>query len=321
MTAQGLREKITANSRAWHLADEEEKKALHRENVELYAQLDGLTGSVSTYDGKTGAWKTAKPGTEDYVAAELPQAAQLSGEAARLQKGATEKALSGLARAKNKAGKAIDAQEAAIGETYQSARNRAAAQNEIERKNLGEQAAQSGLNTGAAGQLALAQNMAAQGELSAIDAQESEARRETAQARRELESEYAFAVAEAQAEGDYALAQALYDEAVRYDEAQRARARDQEDIAQKTYQLARENRLREAEDEERSYQRGQDAAKWAYQVEQQKREDAQRQEDALLKQAQSRASFGDFQGYAKLGYSQEEIDRMGRLWRYYQFIK
>lgn len=315
MTVQGLREKITANSRAWHLAeDEKTRQALHRENVELYAQLDGLTGGVSTYNGKTGVWHTAEPGTADYQAAALPEAERLSGEVTRLQQGAARKTLAGLDRAKNKAEKAIDAQEAAIGGIYQAARNQEAAQREIEKKNLGERAAQSGLNTGAAGQLALAQSVASQGNQAAIDSQEAQARETAAQARREMESDYALAVAEAQAEGDYALAQALYDEAARYDQARRQQAAEQADIYRDVYQMAQTNRRREAEDEERGYQRGQDAAQFAAQADRQ-------QKELLLKTAQSRADFGDFQGYASLGYSQEEIDRMTSLWRYYQFIR
>lgn len=315
MSAQGLREQIAANSTAWiSTRDKKQRDALHQKNVELYSQLDALTGSTSTYDGRTGTWTTSQPGAGDYAATPLPQVSDLSGQAAKLQRETTQKSIASLERAKGRADAALSAQEAAIGGIYQSARNQAAAQGEIGRKVLGEQAAQSGLNTGAAGQLALAQNVAQQGALSAIDAQETQARRENAQARQTMESDYAYAVAEAQAEGDYALAQALYDEAVRYDKAQLERAKAQEEQSRDVYALARQNR--QLED-----QRADEAREWAWQAQERALSAQQRQEDADLKSALSRASFGDFQGYLRLGYTQGEVDRMTRLWRYYQFVK
>ena len=322
MTVQGLREQITANSRAWHLAkDEKERRALHDENVKLYGELDARTGSVSTYDAKSGVWSTSRPGTEDYQAMSLAQPRNLSAEVEARQKAATARSVAALGRAKGQAERTLDAQEQALGGVYQAAKNRTAAQSEIARKNLSEQAAQSGLNSGAAGQAALAQNVAAQGELAALEGQEAQARAELNQARQEMERDYALAVAEAQAEGDYALAQALYDEAARYDQAQREQARIQEGIARDVYQMAQSNRQAEAQAEERGYQRGQDAARWARELAQQEAEQARQKEEDAIKIAQSRAAFGDFQGYAALGYSQAEIDRMTQLWRYYQFIR
>lgn len=61
-----LKKQADANSAAYGTADEATRKALHDENVELYRQMDEISGSVSTYDPKTGRW------SRDYYNSGIP---------------------------------------------------------------------------------------------------------------------------------------------------------------------------------------------------------------------------------------------------------
>lgn len=333
MTAQGLREMISANSRAWHLTkDEEAKKRLHASNVALYSELDGLTGSTSRFDEKTGLWSTTQPGAGDYVAAALPETASLAPQVERLYETAKAKELQALEAAHQKSRSALSGQTAEVEALYQEAKNDVAAQHEVARHNLGEWKAESGAASGASDQIALAQNVAAQGELGRLTRQEAAEKSALSNAWREAEEEYAQAVAQAKADGDYALAGALYEEAVRYAGEEKDRALRQEGIAREVFELARENRQQEQkaalEFEKLHYQQTQDAYALAREAEAEAREaekEAEKRRQAQweldAKVAQSRASYGDFGGYARLGYSQSEIDSMTRLWRYYQLIR
>ena len=103
--------------------------------------------------------------------------------------------------------------------TYQAARNEAASQNEIARQACNEYANARGLNTGTSGQAALANSATLQGNLSDISTQESNALAENALQQQLLAVEYRNAAAQAQAQGNAQLAQALYSEYVRQDDA------------------------------------------------------------------------------------------------------
>ena len=166
-----------------------------------------------------------------------------------------------------------------------------------------------------------------------------------------MELDYDYAVAEARAEGDYALADALYREASRFDEAQRQRWLDTEkmakDVYDRAYDSVQERAKVQAQQEADAYEREQDALSWAYKLEQQDYDRAQdawerqfkeseaawdRQRDLVsenlrrqsiyntsratqLRLAQDLADHGDFSGYSGLGYSQSQIDQMSALWR------
>ena len=89
-------------------------------------------------------------------------------------------------------------------------RNEAASQNEIARQAFNEYANARGLNTGTSGQAALANSATLQGNLSDISTQESNALAENALQQQLLAVEYRNAAAQAQAQGNAQLAQALY---------------------------------------------------------------------------------------------------------------
>ena len=106
-----------------------------------------------------------------------------------------------------------------IPQTYQTARNEAASQNDLARMAFNEYANARGLNTGTSGQAALANSAVLQSNLADISTQESDALAENALEQNRLAIEYRNAAVQAQAEGNYQLAQALYNEYVRQDNA------------------------------------------------------------------------------------------------------
>lgn len=114
---------------------------------------------------------------------------------------------------------AVDRAEAGVSEQYQAARNSTAGASELAKRNFSEYAAASGLNSGAGGQAELARNVTLQSSLSGIDAAEASTLADLELQRSQLESDYNSAIAQARAEGDYALASALYQEKVRVQDA------------------------------------------------------------------------------------------------------
>lgn len=358
MTVQQLKDKMAANSAAWHeTQDEKVRDALHQANVALYGQLDAQTGSTSGFDSATGKWSSSEPGTGNYQAVGAPEVRDLSGQVTRRQRAATDSAIAGLERAKAASLAALDAEEAALPGIYTAAKNRTAAQNEIERKNTAAWASDKGLSSGAAGQIALSQSVAAQNDLNGLELQETAAREDIGRRKSQMELDYAMAVAEAEAEGDYALADALYKEASRFDAAQRQQWLDTEEMGREVYETARKNvtaeAQRRAQEAADAYEKEQDALGWAFKLEERDYDRAQdawerqrkesqdaweRQRDLVsenlrrqslyntsratqLRLAQDLADHGDFSGYKGLGYSQSQIDAMTGLWQKYMAEK
>lgn len=106
-----------------------------------------------------------------------------------------------------------------IGKTYQAAQNAAAAQNAVAKRNMQEVVAANGLNTGTSGQMALAQSAALQGQLGSLSSQEAQAITENQREQDELARQYQSAIVQAKANGNSALAAALYEEMIRQDSA------------------------------------------------------------------------------------------------------
>lgn len=120
---------------------------------------------------------------------------------------------------KNLAG--MDRTQQSISPTYQAARNQAAGNAARQQQAFNEYAAAYGLNSGAAGQAQLAMSNALQGNLSDIDTAEADALSDLELQRSQTEIDYNNAIAQTKAEGNYQLAQQLYTEKVRVDEALR----------------------------------------------------------------------------------------------------
>lgn len=95
---------------------------------------------------------------------------------------------------------------------YQQQANDLAAQYERNRRNFNQQAAASGLNTGTAGQAALAQNSAYQRDMGNLRTSQAEAMQDADRGLAEMERQYQANVSSAIADNDYQRAQALLNE-------------------------------------------------------------------------------------------------------------
>ena len=118
----------------------------------------------------------------------------------------------------------LKAEAEAIPKRYYEARNETAAQNDIAREYFNELAAANGLNSGTAGQAALANSTTLQGNLSSISEQEKDALSANALEQNKLAIAYENAINQATASGNAALAQVLYQEYVRQEEANLAQS-------------------------------------------------------------------------------------------------
>lgn len=204
-------DKMNRNSIAYYeTTDPAEQQRLHEENETLAAKL----GSAVVFDSGTGKWsgradqpQSGGDGYSSYI--EDMNKAQLAAALAALRN-AYEKNVLGLDRA-----------QAAIAPEYQSARNEAAGQSELQKRNFAEYAAANGLNSGAGGQAQLAFTNTLQGNLSNIAAKEASTMADLELQRSQMESDYENAIAQAEAQGNFELAQQLYQEKVRQDENMR----------------------------------------------------------------------------------------------------
>lgn len=149
-----------------------------------------------------------------------------------------EAQLAGLKSSYEQNVKDLQAEAEAIPKRYYEARNETAAQNELQRQYFNEMAAANGLNTGASGQAALASSATLQGNLSSISEQEKDALAANALEQNKLAIAYENAINQATASGNAAMAQALYNEWVRQDQANMAQQQWQAqfDFSKQQYQ-------------------------------------------------------------------------------------
>lgn len=124
-----------------------------------------------------------------------------------------------------------------LAEAYQNARNQTAGASELAKRNFAQYAAASGLNTGAAGQAELARNVALMGNLNTINTQEAQSVADLELQKADAEVSYNNAIAQAEASGNYELANALYQEKVRYETAVNEAIQQQWQNALAQYQL------------------------------------------------------------------------------------
>lgn len=168
-----------------------------------------------------------------------------------------------------------DAQAAKIPQTYNEARRQVSTQADISRANLNEQMAGSGINVGAGSQLALSQQNSRNAAMGKVSTAEADALSDLEAQRQKVKTAYQNAVAQAISENDAARAKALYTEAQRVDNSI---------VNTAVKQLSVDTTLSENE------------------------------RSRLEQQAATLAKYGDFSGYAALGYSQDQIDAMQKVW-------
>lgn len=114
---------------------------------------------------------------------------------------------------------ALDREAGRLPDTYNEAVDAANTQAAINRLNFNEQAAMSGLNTGAGSQARLSQNNALMGNVSSIRRAQADAQADLDFQRTQMEAQYQQAIREAVTKNDLERAQALYQEAKRVDES------------------------------------------------------------------------------------------------------
>lgn len=317
---QAIKDQMAANSEAWWSATTQaEKDALHQKNQQLASLLGGSvqytngvwhgvaasdksdgSGGIGGYGssggiGGTGANSYTPTDQSDYL--NQLYAAQLEAQKAAL-KDAYEKKLSSL-----------DAEQEKLGANYQAARNQTAAQSALSQQRFNETAAAYGLNTGTAGQAALSYSNQLQADISSLQAAESAANAEIERQRTTLSKEYQNAMVQAQATNNYELFQALYQEAVRVDQALQNQSQFNSQQALQQYQMLLNKYNSDREWEMTQGQWDMTQQQWEYQQQQD-----QYKKD--LAAAELLAAAGDYSAYGKLfGWDQAKIDQMNNAWK------
>ena len=167
------------------------------------------------------------------------------------------------------------AAEAKIPAQYDAQRNALSAQNEIEKANFNEQAAASGLNVGAGSQARLSQSNAYQQGMTALGKAQADAAANLQLERTKAKTAYQVAIQQAIKDNDAQRAQALYQEAQRIDDNLVSNALNQANL--------------DATRSSTNYAK-------------------------MMETAQTLAQYGDFSGYLSLGYSQDQVDAMRKVW-------
>ncbi len=230
------------------------------------------------------------------AAAAAPQVNDYSGYLEEMAKAKKEAAIAQLQAAYEKNLAQLDKAGEDITPAYTAARNAAAGQAEKSKRQFNEYAAANGLGSGAGGQAQLAIGNQLQGTLGDLDAREADALSALELQRTQTQLNYNAAIAKAQADGDYELAEQLYREKVRQDEAMVDQMKWQ---AQQDYQKAYFGWQQEQADRSAALQQAGRA---------QEQEEALR---ALL--LQYAAGTGDYSGLGGV-YTPEQIARLEEVW-------
>ena len=189
----------------------------------------GGTSSGGSYGGGTSGWSSG-----GFVA----DSNDLSSYLRQLYEENLNAQLAALRAAYEQNLAGYQAHDDLIAEGYRNRQNQAAAQNDLQRMYMAEMGGMQGLNTGATGQLALAQNAAYQGRLAELMAAESQDRAANDLEIRKLSAGYQGDMAAAAAQSSSDLAGALYNEYVRQIQAAEAARQAAQEQANWERQLA-----------------------------------------------------------------------------------
>ncbi len=188
-----------------------------------------------------------------------------------------------------------------IAPTYEAARNRAAGQAAQSRRQFNEYAAAHGLGSGAGSQAQLALSNDLQGTLGDLSAREADALGKLELERAQAEVDYNAALAQARSQGDYELAQQLYTEKVRQDEA----------LAQWTKWQAQQDYQNSYFDWQRQQAQRSDEREAALAEARASGESEEQLRDMLFQYAQSTGDYGALEAY----YTPQQIARLEEQWR------
>lgn len=188
-----------------------------------------------------------------------------------------------------------------IAPTYEAARNRAAGQAAQSRRQFNEYAAVHGLGSGAGSQAQLALSNDLQGTLGDLSAREADALGKLELERAQAEVDYNAALAQARSQGDYELAQQLYAEKVRQDEA----------LAQWTKWQAQQDYQNSYFDWQRQQAQRSDEREAALAEARASGESEEQLRDMLFQYAQSTGDYGALEAY----YTPQQIARLEEQWR------
>lgn len=190
----------------------------------------GASGGQSLWDryrdylNKLGDYKTPTPNSqEDYI--RQMYEANLAANKSQLESDYNQN-LSDLG-----------AEESKLGQIYYEQQRQAQAESDRNRQAFQEYANARGLNSGTGGQAELAQQNQLSANLNTLRQSEAEKRAEVERQRVLLGQQYQSAIQKAQAENDLAKAKALYEEAVRVDEAISAASQADADRAMQIFNM------------------------------------------------------------------------------------
>lgn len=272
-------------------------------NSTTYADPYGKTpvgiGSI-VRDASGRQWIKTPEGSmlyEDYLASigtgweapTLPTATDMSGYINDVYAAQREAQLAAIENAYMQNIAALDQQAATIPQYYYEAGRQTAGLNAREQQAMNERFNAAGLNTGAAGQAALAQNAVFQGNMAGIKQEEANALAEIEAERAALAIDYQNQIKEAILNNETEKAMALYAEAQRIDASIVDTAYQQALLDEKEYgysveaQNAMNKAMQDTNDKMYAY---------------------------LSEKAASLAAVGDFSGFAALGYTEAEIAAM-----------
>ena len=305
---QAIIDQMNSNSAAWWEATSDaERDRLHQMNQ----QLAGMLGGNITYDN--GVWVGEAGQTyEQYPQYQLPQFSlggqisyQPQDQSQKLEemyKAQLEAQKAALKEAYEKNLSSLEAEQGKLGGNYQAARNDTAAQSALSQQRFNETAAAYGLNSGTAGQAALSYATQLQNNLGTLQAAESAANAEIERQRTLLAKEYENALVEAQADNDYERFKALYEEAVRVDEALQNQSQFNASQALKEYQAMLDQYYKDRE--------------WGLTQDQWQYEQQQDQYKKDLEAAETLMKQGDYSAYGKLmGWDEDKIAQMEAAWK------
>lgn len=141
----------------------------------------------------------------------------------------------------------LNAEKGTVDDTYTEQKRQTTGTNAQQAANWREMANAYGLNSGAIGQAALAQNNQLQSNLNTLESAQAAAQAEIERQRTLMGQQYQSAINQALAENNYQMAQALYQEAVRQDDALRQQQQFNANLQLQYAQLAQQQSQFDAE--------------------------------------------------------------------------